>query len=541
MKRTDFLILLTLTLGCCIIGGCGTYAETSMVHPKNAASAERINTESAFANIPDKTHSTDSADSSYEKMPVSNASNSNKTALTDDTRSLRSLLGAPEHVKSSLQNESGNLQVDIDASVEIPEVSSIPSVPVSEHRITQADIDRITETIFPEATFYTSQSYHQMTKRDIQSTINQLEQYLAEGNTDPYAYGWTEFDMRQSIADKKQLMNQSLEEKNLIEVPALLGSKSSGPIPEDEMYIVAVTSDGTAYNYSVMNFMGHKIRIEKYRPEEDRSITWNWMECQTIRGIRHNVPTEDTLQKSVGITLEDAQKTAEEILVQIGLTDTALRSWDYALLLPEETTGQSSGVPKDVGYILHYTRDVNGIPITYTDSTSRSFHAAGDRSETWDYEVIDFLITKEGIEQVCIDNLYDIDLKQIENLTLLPFSDIVSIFEKILPVQNSFVDECDMTREYRINRITLGYSRICDPATGSHTGTLIPVWDFFGEYTDTAENISVGKKTYTNYSKTRSYLTINAVDGSVVEKGTAESPSSRNCQITERQWRIRAI
>ncbi len=55
--------------------------------------------------------------------------------------------------------------------------------------------------------------------------------------------------------------------------------------------------------------------------------------------------------------------------------------------------------------------------------------------------------------------------------------------------------------------MVLGYSRISE-ADSFDTGLLVPVWDFMG----TVTNEAYGEEEY------RSVLTINAVDGSIIDR-----------------------
>lgn len=492
MKRTYLAGLLSITLGCSAVTGCGMKTEASMVHPKSG--------------------------SGNAETELSVKSSSESERETSDAL-LRNTINAPEHIQSTIQNGSGRLRIITDADVEVPSVSSVNSIAVTEHPITQADVDRITDVFFPDAVFYTSESYHQLTKQEIQNKIDLMEQYLAEGNTDPYAYGWTEFDLRQSIENYKQWRDRSPEDKNLIEVPAQPGPEANGPVSDDEMYVVAVTPDGTAYDYTAMNFVGYKVLIEKIRTRNDMEIGRNWMEYQMMKGCGYTVPAEDELKQQIGLSLEDAKKITDEKISQLGLVDMKLSSWDYDLLLEDGTGGYTlSDTMEDAGYALHYTRTVNGIPVTYTGNVGGALDDMSSEMATWEYETLNFIITEDGIEQACIGNLYDLGQPQEKNLSLLPFSDIMNIFEKVMLIQNSFVDEYSAAREYHINRITLGYSRIYDPVTSSSSGTLIPVWDFFGGFTDIPDETEDGNSVRTNYTPTQSHLTINAMDGTVIDR-----------------------
>lgn len=511
MKRTYLAGLLSIALGCAAVSGCGaSTTKAALVRPKSTA--DNAETQLSSENDRESEHNTPKE----ENGDIQNAEASSDTSAA----LLQDALHAPEHIQSTVQNDSGRLRILTDADIEIPQVSSVHSIAVSEHPITQEDIDQITEVFFPDAVFYTAESYHQLTRQDYQRKIDLLEQYLAQGNTDPYAYGWTEYDMRQSIENYRQWRDRSPEEKNLMEVPAQLGADANGPgTPEDEMSVVAVTSGGTAYDYTAMNFCGYKVLIEKIRPRSDMDLSRSWTEYQMMKGSGHTVPAEDELEELAGLSPEQAKQIAEDNISQLGLTDMVLSFWDYGLLWEDGTNGYNlSDTPMDVGYALHYARTVNGIPITYTDNAGGASDSMDSDTKTWEYEALDFIITEEGIEQVRIRSPYDVGEPQEETLSLLPFSDIMNIFEKIMLVRNAFVDEYGASREYRIDRITLGYGRIYDPTVSSSSGILIPVWDFFGGFTDTPDEADDQAAERTSYNPAQSQLTINAADGTVIDR-----------------------
>lgn len=84
-------------------------------------------------------------------------------------------------------------------------------------------------------------------------------------------------------------------------------------------------------------------------------------------------------------------------------------------------------------------------------------------------------------------------------------------------VTNADNMQYENSRVYNIDRIVLGYARIYEPSTDAHTGILIPVWDFFGSMTSESE---YNGETESNTSKdpNESFLTINAVDGSIIDR-----------------------
>ncbi|MDE6989246.1 MAG: hypothetical protein K2P42_01165, partial [Lachnospiraceae bacterium] len=70
------------------------------------------------------------------------------------------------------------------------------------------------------------------------------------------------------------------------------------------------------------------------------------------------------------------------------------------------------------------------------------------------------------------------------------------------------------TVHYHVDQITLGYMRIYDAQSGKRTGKLVPVWDFFGA----CEYSYSGEETRQFRDVNKSFLTINAMDGTVVDR-----------------------
>lgn len=113
-----------------------------------------------------------------------------------------------------------------------------------------------------------------------------------------------------------------------------------------------------------------------------------------------------------------------------------------------------------------------------------------------------------------------------ERVFLLPFSEVASIFESVEKSSyedyflygGAYAEESKVTLQVKEAR--LGYMGIHDVRNGEREreGKMIPVWDFLGsvsvEYFKDGE--SVGKETYSQPDL--SLMTINAMDGSVMER-----------------------
>ena len=108
-----------------------------------------------------------------------------------------------------------------------------------------------------------------------------------------------------------------------------------------------------------------------------------------------------------------------------------------------------------------------------------------------------------------------------EQSALLPFEEIASIADTMLPVVVVGPKETNLTEIDKINgietkmdveitKVSLTLMRIRDK--GSLQGTIVPVWDFWGTWT--WYDADKQPESYT----TQPMLTLNAIDGSVVDR-----------------------
>jgi hypothetical protein len=98
----------------------------------------------------------------------------------------------------------------------------------------------------------------------------------------------------------------------------------------------------------------------------------------------------------------------------------------------------------------------------------------------------------------------------------MPFEKIREIFEKMVLIVDNDADLEGIDVRYRITNVRLGLVSI--PEQNGDGGLLVPAWDFIGiwEYDDHVpdEQRELGRTT----DETWSYLTVNAVDGSIIKR-----------------------
>lgn len=498
-KNINKIVGLTLCIG--MLTGCAHTPESSLVKPKGSK-AEDAYTEAEGVD-----------------MVKEDSSENTKDKNTAVRTTIRDLLNAPETYKSQTTDDSAKLVVNTDATVEIPDVEKISAISVTPAEVTQDLLDRITDAFFSEAKLYTSDSYYTQTKDEIKKTLDELKEDVANGNLDPYNYGTDEdgnyiYDIYGEIEMYEQEYESAPETKTLVEGRPVAGShETENGTAENDFSGVAQMPDRSEYFYKTSSYgsdtLSVKIRKTAKSGGEKLPADTIWSEYTSFS--EGEKPTEE----SIGISLDEAKKMVQEKVDKMGITDLQFSDWSYALCNSLEEDNRLSNLGS--GYAIYYTRTINGVPITQTMADGGALEDMDSTMETWSYESLYFFVDKDGIESMSYSNPYTIGETKTENLNLLPFSEIMKTYEKMMVVTNADNMEYEKSRVYDIDRIVLGYARIYEPSTDPHTGLLVPVWDFFGSRKVEGDYDGNSYSDITDYPSW-SFLTINAVDGSIIDR-----------------------
>lgn len=490
MKRKKFMgrigVLTGMGLLACSLAGCAETPENPAVWPKREDVAENYK----------------EAEVSETGVNGSGIPDSGDARGSNPGIDLYTVLAAPETYQSEVSDTTGKLKVYTDAVVELPKASKVSAVSVRPHSFGQAEMELVTKTFFDDAQVYDAGTYTERTKEEWQAGIEGLKGEMKRVEP-PFPF-------------REELIDPFFPE---------LGSIKS-------FYGIVPMGDGNYYRYEMVksNSTPMQVFIKKVNDlsnmEESRSSLWT--DYVSMKTLYSWLPDEDKLVSDIGISMEDAKKISDEKVSRLNLEGMEMTVSEYAVEI-----GGHNGAPgpedlKNAGYCFHYTRKLNGIPITYTTERGGFREKADSGIKPWCYEALDIYVTKDGIDTVSFLNQYEIGETKAGNLELMPFSEIIAIYEKMMTIQNAGVlmDQRGSggdvgapmeARTYRVDRIVFGYSRIYDSQAGGSAGLLVPVWDFFGEYEN---DFGEGGKTGGTLvrEKYNSFLTINAVDGTVINR-----------------------
>jgi len=191
----------------------------------------------------------------------------------------------------------------------------------------------------------------------------------------------------------------------------------------------------------------------------------------------------------------------------------------------------ASATGGEIGEVYHYrpgmqftyNRVVDGVPITITDRNTEYYVSEDGTLIQWPEEEIVAYFDEDELTAFLWTSPIKVEDWQEEYAFLLPFSEIQSIFEEM-----TFSDTTpgDINWTVGIQEVRLGYAvepdkdayqtttniSYLEDGTAVYSGILIPVWDFIG----TAEGdmaLAFGVESGSRVS----FMTINAMDGSIVE------------------------
>lgn len=233
------------------------------------------------------------------------------------------------------------------------------------------------------------------------------------------------------------------------------------------------------------------------------------------RNYEWSFDTSEEKQKSVEegceITEEEAVAYAEKCLQNFPIPGFHVTGTAYATRKGSFT---GDGI-EDTAYWLACERDLEDIPIACDYICGGAFEDMdAENSPWWSNELLILFVNDKGVVAAEAYNFYDIGEKTAEDVELLPFVEICDVFAAEKQADTQAVN---LNQTFHVTKVRLGYFRVFDPGEGSLTGRLIPVWDFYGSWTQ-AEKEGEG-----SFESDRSYFsmcTINAMDGSVVNRHT---------------------
>lgn len=480
----------------------------------------------------------------------------------DSNGSLKERLNVPERCQAAVQSGDGKFKASVDADIVLPDADSIPIVRVEGQPFNQETVEKIKNIFFDDGKYYDPDALSGETKAELTDALVQLKQRRsrlkqqgmsplhpeldnggadetadASGSPESSAPGnaasmsaYNPLDqVNESIAFIEKMLSTASDQRKLVEVS---GAPEVLPMPDgltaeqqlnykenpyESLRVAQINPKGGMrtlifYSNEQMSRLYYASRRDNdpsygfYFSEDDwnsQNPDYNPADIETAKDLRY--PTMST---------DQAQRIADDFLKQAGIQDFVCERCDKVIGGSGQTwanTVRRGNLLK--AYELQYVRKVNGVPVTCTDVECAS-GGMDSQARLWYYERITFVIDDGGIVELKWNAPYRILDTLVHSASMLPFEQIEDIFKKKIVTANAWTESAEV--DMNITEVRLGLMRVTEQNNNSQ-GLLVPVWDFFGTFTQITEQD--GKRFTQSFGGiTYSFLTVNAVDGSIIDR-----------------------
>ena len=494
-----------------------------------------------------------------------------ETPEAEQVASVAEQVAAPETYATDVSATDGKLTVSADgAAIVLPDTDSMSIMRVTAADFTQAQVDGLISALFDGQTIY-EVTYGADTQDEIMQQIvytKQLktsDEYSSEGDQqqldERIAWLQQQYDAAPETSEdiivesdgqlkKKELtdyetgahiafytgLNVTTNPEDYTQA-ASFGVENNNDMTEP---IVNVETDADG---NVTGMSGRMIR---------RMATLGYENMGDAANFGQNPPTlvdEDTVIDDPGVleklttTPAQAKALVEDMLVRAGIDNMAVVAM---YLTDDENLGGYDGIVSDAAhyaYELYLCRIVGGIPVAYIEGESmtggeEAMAKAVENGETvtaegiegaygyggsWYYEKIHVMVDDTGIISFDWWSPLDIGETVVESAALMPFDDIAANEKQMqIEYETQAVSEYITDMTFSVDHVSLEYQRIAEQDS-IESGLLVPVWNFYGTSVttynrgDVDESMEVADTYEDGFSEPLSLMTINAVDGSIID------------------------
>ena len=449
-----------------------------------------------------------------------------KEPISDEALSLPlwERLGVPDRLTYAY--EKGALTIDADAIIVVPE-SEMPIVRVFPANFEQAVVTRLWKALVGDVPMTAVQD--QRTKEYYAPLIEYALQALE--SDDPKSFG---FDSREDAQRRLEtLQKQYVEAPDAPAVIVADGTLQRGTYSDDAEQAAATytyvkaESVQTGYRFTVLNCgdnaesiqttlydaagkaMGFSLRrVERnayfsfIKGNEPQAGCFVWdRELDQDAGC----PTEAA--GSLSVPPRQAVAAAARFLEEAGLAE-EYRVW-RVFLITDWPEGDESCT---YAYRVVCSRLVNGCPALMAGNLVEESDDAF--APNWRSEKLYVDVNNQGLYCVQLTSPLTVGDTMIDRANLMPFSEIRSIMEKMLPIlyeeqARSFEEGVRTTYEKHIRRVELGLWCIRE-MDQLDRGILVPAWAFYANTREVNEDSEA-------WCSLEPILLVNAVDGSVID------------------------
>lgn len=402
--------------------------------------------------------------------------------------------------QDTFEYRDGAFKVFIDAVIDKPNMA-IPVVKVEPYLFTQEDADSAIEVLMQNRPLYEFKVDYYDSKELLQQQIFELKAILAKIKSDTALDEQTRKTLIAAYVVwigqlEKQRNNAKLDSPEWEQVTTEFVDLSCGGtglfVKADMGKAFPATFSVTAFNDGIKSLMGFG--------NEGSSYSYGG-----IREISGDIPGMET-------TFSEAQVLAEDTLEHLGVADMKL---DYAKLGTINSFSNEKSLEGLIDnkyfpkcYIFWFTRDINGLPLRNVDPFS-GFDIEGPEYNTvWKRETLLVEVDDTGIIGYSYGYPGKITETVNDNVVVLDFDTVMEIFKKQVFYEGVWTASNVTYSEMTVTKIQMNMFRL--KLKDKDEFLYVPVWDFIGTWESNVYATEKGKEF--------SFLTINAIDGSIINR-----------------------
>lgn len=474
-----------------------------------------------------------------------------EAAQTDETAisyaELCAHYGVPERYKASITE--GNLTINCDVEIELPSTLKLPMAKVEAGRFSQERVYTLFKALCGDKAMYISpelanKEYYEKqiieaqanlaaeTDKDSVNFYNDLIKSLKE------QYEKAPEEIELTPADGTLKTREFQDDTNTISGNRTELFTTSAPF-EENAALFYVINDAEYEKDDVHTFIDEYGNTQVIAPASWSRITYEREGRNTEYGpgMAGRILADVTKLSISGGTADNcllsttpqqARNTVEALMNETGTGDMVI---DSVLLYsskdappPPEVLEhwKEEGItfedlrPDTQAYVFRLLRKVNGVKVeSDSRSSSQTSEEGMDFGKEWYYEWLSIAVDDNGIADLYWEAPLVVTEIITEDTAIRPWSEIEDIFKKMIVIQNEYGANSDThTTVFDITRVSLTLRRITQRDSFTE-GLLVPVWNFFGTRTSQSE----GEDARTVDCEDYPFLTVNAIDGSVIDIG----------------------
>lgn len=422
-------------------------------------------------------------------------------ASSDENGTVAHSLGIPSgRYTYAATDASGRVKLEVDAEVLLPDVEYLPVARITGRSFTEQDVENIYDAVCQDATPIDEDA--PMPRFVYQHTLDELMELRETGTLDKYN------SIEELDAAIQEVLSQVASAPEQITPIALNCSFNTSGTARimcvqnnsvlSDLFVINSTQTGCGVNSDFIRDVFNRTEFAN-QSAYGEAVTVSYALTRDAHIVLPQISEQEALEK------------AEQVISKLGLHDFTCTGTRIAPLFDAPTAEVKAACKS--AYEFMFTRSVNGVSVTYTnDILSSPPDDTNTVSEPWMYEKVRIFIDDDGVYAYMWNGPSSITEILNDKATLLPFDQIKEIFaNRILVKYGDYIgDDASKNISINITRISLGLARVTEKNNNDY-GILVPVWDFFGTY-DQGNGYPIG------YDGYESLLTINAIDGSIIDR-----------------------